>query len=96
MTKDQFAKTIEYLTEGFTGQKNTVKWVRAFDTYCNPKLKLMFFNDYERFFRTNPRACWGLNEIQTKFMQHNIGRNYWDTKCENFAYIRKGLGFVST
>jgi hypothetical protein len=96
MTKDQFEKTLGYLTEGFTGQRNMVKWVRSFDNYCNPKLKLMFFSDYERFFRTNPRACWGFNEIQTKFMQHNIGRNYWDTKCENFAYIRNGLGFVST
>lgn len=96
MNKEQFETTLEYLTEGFTGQRNMVKWVRAFDTYCNKKLKLMFFSDYERFFRTNPRACWGFNEIQTKFMQHNIGRNYWDTKCENFAYIRKGLGFVST
>ena len=96
MDKDQFEDTIQCLTEGFQGQRNLVKWVRSFDNYCNKKLKLMFFSDFERYFKTNPRAFWAVNEMQAKFMQHNIGRKYWDLKCENFSQIRSGLGFIAT
>lgn len=60
----QFRRTVDVLTETFTGQKNTAAWHGAFDIYCNPKLKLMFISHFERFIKENSRIMWALDEIQ--------------------------------
>jgi hypothetical protein len=65
-SEEQFEKTIEYLTEGFSGHRNLVKWQRKFHDYCNPKLKLMFINQFAKFIQENIRVFWGMDEIQVR------------------------------
>lgn len=88
----QFNKLVEYLTEGFTGQKNVEKYQRMFFDYCNPRLHVMFLEHFEKFVMTNQRIFWGVNELQVKFMEHNINQAYWEKKRKKFARVREKLG----
>ena len=88
----QFNKLVEYLTEGFTGQKNVEKYQRMFFDYCNPRLHVMFLEHFEKFIMTNQRIFWGVNELQVKFMDHNINQSYWEKKRKKFARVREKLG----
>ena len=83
---------MEFLTEGFTGQKNVEKYQRMFFNYCNPRLNVMFLEHFVKFVMTNQRIFWGVNELQVKFMANNINPAYWEKKRAKFAHVRDKLG----
>jgi hypothetical protein len=39
-------------------------WQKDFNTYCHPKLKVMFISHFEKFVTQHIRIFWGLDEIQ--------------------------------
>eukprot|EP01038_Epipyxis_sp_PR26KG_P007474 gene7474-10187_t len=67
-------------------------WMHQYDRYYDKKLGNMFINDFENFLSNNPGALWQAQALQTKFMQYNLGPEYWAKKTEMFRLTRINMG----
>jgi hypothetical protein len=67
-------------------------WQLQYEQFFDPKLKLFFFNNFEAFIKKNPSALWQASLLQRKFMQFNLGADYWDNKIEQYRVTREKLG----
>ena len=74
---------------------NVRVWQLQYDQFYDPKLKLFFIGNFKKFLLKNPSALWQASLLQRKFMEFNLGTDYWDNKIEQYRVTREKLGIKS-
>lgn len=65
-SRDRFDQLIVELTEGLPGHRDVHRQQMEFPDYANMKLKVMFFEGFERFITDHPRVLWIAYQIQVR------------------------------
>jgi len=80
----------------YCNPKLKLMFLSHFEKFIKENLRIMWgLNEIQvliQYVSSNDSEC--KNNIQTKFMKYNIGRNYWDSKNEKYQTVRKGLGLT--
>jgi hypothetical protein len=92
LIKKEFRELMDILAEDT--RRNPKVWMLAWPKFMNPSLNAIFLPEYEAFTDENPSTLWMVQLLQTKIMEKNLGRSYWDDKVEQFMLTRKDIGVI--
>lgn len=92
INRDRFDQLIIELTEGLPGHKDIHRQQMEFPDYANMKLKVMFFEGFERFITDHPRILWIAYQIQEVLRKKHLGEFHWRKKMAQFKSVRESLG----
>ena len=81
---------IDIFLEG--GHNTNTLFDMQYDDFYDRRLNGVLYTSFERFVRCNPVLLWVPQKMQEAFRKHNLGREFWDRKMEQFRLVRKELG----